>query len=70
MSANQPEKKELQRARITAVVYSALTVLSLILFVYAFIQKKQAEANMLIAIELQEQLNACQEDLLELKANY
>ncbi len=39
------QKRKLQRARITALVFGGLTVLSLIFLVYAFIQKTAAETN-------------------------
>lgn len=43
------QKRKLQRARITALVFGGLTVLSLIFLVYAFIQKTQAETNFALA---------------------
>jgi WD40 repeat protein/energy-coupling factor transporter ATP-binding protein EcfA2 len=47
------QKRKLQRARITALVFGGLTVLSLIFLVYAFIQKTQAETNEARAVAAQ-----------------
>jgi Tfp pilus assembly protein PilN len=68
-STTHPEKKELHRARVTAMVYAALTVMSLIFLVYAYIQKTQFEITRERAAELEAQLNLCQDELQELKAN-
>ncbi|QOI98635.1 MAG: High-affnity carbon uptake protein Hat/HatR [Flammeovirgaceae bacterium] len=39
------QKRKLQRARITAIVFGTLTVIALMFLVYAFIQKTAAEKN-------------------------
>lgn len=46
-----PDKAALRRARITALVFAALTILSLLLLVYAFIQKAQSERLMVEVTE-------------------
>lgn len=57
---NQP-KQELRRARILALVMASLTVLCLLFFVYAFIQKTQAEAARAMNIQLERQLELLQQ---------
>jgi succinate dehydrogenase hydrophobic anchor subunit len=68
-NGNQPTTADVYRARVTAVIFAFLTVLSLIFLVYAFIQKTHAEMTMERAAELEEQLIVCQEELQELKSN-
>ncbi len=47
------QKRKLQRARITAIVFGTLTIIALLFLVYAFIQKTQAETNEARAIAAQ-----------------
>lgn len=49
------EKRDLKRARINAIVIGSLLCLTLISFVYSFVQQGVAENNMKVAI--QEELN-------------
>jgi WD40 repeat protein/energy-coupling factor transporter ATP-binding protein EcfA2 len=47
------QKRKLQRARVTAIVFGTLAGIALIAFVYAFIQQGVAKANELKALEQQ-----------------
>lgn len=51
MENASPDKAALRRARITALVFAALTILSLLLLVYAFIQKAESERLMSKVLE-------------------
>lgn len=57
MENASPDKAALRRARITALVFAALTILSLLLLVYAFIQKAESERLMLEVIECEKKYN-------------
>lgn len=57
MEHTSPDKTALRRARITALVFAALTILSLLLLVYAFIQKAESERLMLEVIECEKKYN-------------
>lgn len=58
----QPDKNALVRARVTALALGLLTIISLLLLVYAFIQKAEAEKNMQEA-QVQKQLyEQCQQE--------
>jgi ABC-type bacteriocin/lantibiotic exporter with double-glycine peptidase domain len=46
-----PDKAALKRSRVTALVFAALTILSLLLLVYAFIQKAESERLMVEVTE-------------------
>ncbi|MBX2963614.1 MAG: High-affnity carbon uptake protein Hat/HatR [Cyclobacteriaceae bacterium] len=59
------QKRKLQRARITALVFGSLTVIALLFLVYAFIQKAEADKNFL---EAEEQRKRAQENYLEAEA--
>jgi WD40 repeat protein/energy-coupling factor transporter ATP-binding protein EcfA2 len=45
------QKRKLQRARVTAIVFGALTVIALLFLVYAFIKKTEADTNFQLAEE-------------------
>lgn len=64
---NNNAKADHRRARFTAVIFATLTVLSLLMFVYAFIQKTQADMLMETVKMLEGQLNLCQEELNALR---
>jgi hypothetical protein len=51
MKHTSPDKTALKRARITGLVFAALTILSLLFMVYAFIQKAESERLMLELME-------------------
>jgi hypothetical protein len=57
MENASPDKAALRRARITALVFAALTILSLLLLVYASIQKAQSERLMLEVMECEKKYN-------------
>lgn len=64
---NNSAKADLRRSRFTAVIFASLTVLLLLMFVYAFIQKTQADMLMERVKMLEGQLNICQEELNALR---
>lgn len=64
---NNSAKAELRRSRFTAVIFASLTVFSLLMFVYAFIQKTQADMQIEMVKMLEGQLNICQEELNALR---
>ncbi|MDH4059049.1 MAG: WD40 repeat domain-containing protein, partial [Cyclobacteriaceae bacterium] len=43
------QKRKLQRARITAIVFGSLTIVALLFLVYAFIKKTEADTNFALA---------------------
>ncbi|MFN3841393.1 MAG: High-affnity carbon uptake protein Hat/HatR, partial [Cyclobacteriaceae bacterium] len=43
------QKRKLQRARVTAIVFGTLTVIALLFLVYAFIKKTEADTNFQLA---------------------
>ncbi|MDL5050936.1 hypothetical protein QQ054_33595 [Oscillatoria amoena NRMC-F 0135] len=45
------QKRKLQRARVTAIVFGTLTVIALLFLVYAFIKKTEADTNFQLAEE-------------------
>jgi hypothetical protein len=51
METPSPDKTALKRSRVTALVFAAFTILSLLLFVYAFIQKAESERLMVEVTE-------------------
>ena len=57
------ERSTLVRARVTALVFGLLTLVSLLFLVYAFIQRAEAEKNMLEAQRQQQLYNTCQMEL-------
>ncbi len=64
---NNNAKVDLRRPRFTTVIFDSLTVFSLLMFVYAFIQKTQADMLMEMVKMLEGQLNICQEELNALR---
>jgi len=58
MENASPDKTALRRARITAMGFAALTILSLLLLVYAFIQKAESE-------RLMSEVNECKKNYEE-----
>ncbi len=59
------EKSTLVHARVTALAFGLLTIVSLLFLVYAFIQKAEAEKNMQEAQRQEQLYNACQLELQE-----
>ena len=51
----QAHKREVRRARITALVLATSTIITLIFLVFAFIQKAQADQMLERLIQLQQQ---------------
>ncbi len=49
------QKRKLQRARVTAIVFGTLTVIALLFLVYAFIKKTEADTNWQLAEEQRKQ---------------
>ncbi len=58
----QPDKNALVRARVTALALGLLTIISLLLLVYAFIQKAEAEKNMLEAQAQKQLYEQCRQE--------
>ncbi|MBX2944564.1 MAG: hypothetical protein KF725_01925 [Cyclobacteriaceae bacterium] len=58
----QPDKNALVRARVTALALGLLTIISLLLLVYAFIQKAEAEKNMQEALAQKQLYDQCQQE--------
>lgn len=56
----QPDKNALVRARITALALGLLTIISLLLLVFAFIQKAEAKKNMREALAQKQLYEQCQ----------
>jgi heme/copper-type cytochrome/quinol oxidase subunit 3 len=59
MNSNAAGSKERKRARLTAVIYSTLTIFSLLMLVYAFIQRIQAETFSQRVKQLEIELDGC-----------
>lgn len=53
--------REVQRARITAIVFGTLTSVSIIAFVFAFMQQGVAKKNALLARQHAENARQCEE---------
>lgn len=49
------QKRKLQRARVTAIVFGTLTIIALLFLVYAFIKKTEADTNFQLAEERRKQ---------------
>ncbi|HET9053269.1 MAG TPA: hypothetical protein VFM90_03800 [Cyclobacteriaceae bacterium] len=54
-------KEEVKRARRTAIVLAASTVIAILFFVYAFIKKTEADAQRELALKLQMELQEVKE---------
>lgn len=63
MENASPDKTALKRSRVTAMVFAALTILSLLLLVYAFIQKAESERLMSKVLECEASYKEAQEKL-------
>jgi energy-coupling factor transporter ATP-binding protein EcfA2 len=61
------QKRKLQRARVTAVVFGSLTIVALLFLVYAFIQKTQAEKNLQLAEEQRIRAEKNEKEAIEAK---
>jgi len=53
--------REVKRARITAIIFGALSSIALIAFVYAFIQQGVAKKNALLANQYAENAKQCEQ---------
>lgn len=68
-NSNEANHKELRRARITALIYSALAIFSLLMLVYAFIQRTQAETLAQRVAQLEMELDTCRAQISHDKQN-
>jgi hypothetical protein len=58
-------KQEVRRTRIITFVISSLTLLTLIAFIFAFIQQAEAKRQVQISVELAKQVATVEQELLK-----